>query len=108
VTAAAPEPADPLRQPAIVENAWGRTGQFTREFGGYLWLLGLVIAAYLVGFVGAIGAFVLLYGLTCTKRYLPSVVWRVTFSVLGAVVMALVAYEALKFAHVAYIPRIQF
>jgi putative tricarboxylic transport membrane protein len=94
-------------QPAIEENAWGWHGQYTREALAYLWLVGLVAVAYLVGFVWAIGAFCLLYGLTCTKRYIPSVVWRVTFSVLSAVVMAVVAYEALKFAHVAYIPRIQ-
>jgi putative tricarboxylic transport membrane protein len=94
--------------PAITENAWGRTGQFTREFAAFLWLIGLVLAAYLVGFVWAIGAFVLLYGLTCTRRYLPSVFWRTVFSVVGAVVMAFVAYEALKFAHVAYLPRIKF
>jgi putative tricarboxylic transport membrane protein len=93
--------------PAIIENAWGRAGQFTREFAAYLWLVGLVIAANLVGFVWATGAFCLLYGLTCTKRYLPSVVWRTVFSVLSAVVMAFIAYEALKFAHVAYLPRIQ-
>ena len=99
---------EPGQLPAITENAWGRTGQFTREFAAYLWLIGLVLAAYLVGFVGAIGAFVLLYGLTCTRRYLPSVLWRTVFSVVGAVVMAFVAYEALKFAHVAYLPRIKF
>jgi putative tricarboxylic transport membrane protein len=97
---------EPGQLPAITENAWGRAGQFTREFAAYLWLIGLVLGAYLVGFTWAIGAFVLLYGLTCTRRYLPSVLWRTVFSVVGAVVMAFVVYEALKFAHVAYIPRI--
>lgn len=99
--------AEESGHPAIEESAWGRHGQYTREALAFGWLVGLVAVAYLVGFVWAIGAFCLLYGLTCTKRYLPSTLWRVTFSVLSAVVMAVVAYEALKFAHVAYIPRIQ-
>ena len=48
VSAPAVTTLKPGQLPAITENAWGRTGQFTREFAAFLWLIGLVLAAYLV------------------------------------------------------------
>ena len=91
----------------IRENAWGRNGQYTREVSAYVWLLGLVAVCYTFGFTWGIPAFCVAYGLTCTQRFIKSLAGRVAFAVLSAGLMWVLAYEAMKFAHVVYTPLIQ-
>jgi putative tricarboxylic transport membrane protein len=87
---------------AVREFSWGRNGQYTREIAAYAWLLSLVLACALFGFVWGIPAFCLVYGLSCTGRFLKSIQGRVTFAVATSAVMWLVATEVLKFSHVSY------
>ncbi|GAA5196168.1 hypothetical protein GCM10023322_64490 [Rugosimonospora acidiphila] len=91
---------------AIRENAWGRHGQYTREFMTFVWLFALVAVCFVFGFLWGIPAFCLAYGMTCTRRFIKTLMFRAVFSVLSAAGMWLLTYEALKFAHIVYLPQI--
>jgi hypothetical protein len=97
-----PEVAAAAGVPVIEVNSWGRNGQFTRELYAFGWLVALMFACYLFGFTWGIPAFCLVYGLTCTRRFLSAFASRVVFAVGSASLMWIVTYEALKFAHVVY------
>jgi putative tricarboxylic transport membrane protein len=90
------EQAAPSGVPAIVEKAWGWTGQYTRELLAFGWFAGLVVACYLFGFAWGVPLFMALYGLAATKRVFASWPSRVIFAVASAAVMWSVAYVILS------------
>ena len=97
------------RFPEIKEGSWGFHGQYSREFLGFLWFVGLIAVCYIFGFLIGIVSFLLIFGITATGRVFNSWIGRVVFAVSSAVVMGIVSNLILvSFLHLAYIPIIQF
>ena len=90
----------------ISERAWGTHGEYTREVVGFGWLAALLAGCYLIGFVWAIPVFMAVYGLTCTRRFLPGWQGRALFAVSSAVVMWLITYEIFTQLALSYTPVI--
>jgi len=77
----------------VVLGSWGRAGQYRREIIALGWLAGLTVACWLADFPVASAAFVLLYGLTCTRSYFPGLRGRLLFSIVSAVCIYFAVYE---------------
>lgn len=90
--------------PPIKDRSWGPHGQFRREALCFLWLVALVVACWLAGFVWGTGLFVAAYGLTALARHLRTVRSRVLFTGIAAAGMVLVAYELLNLSATPFTP----
>ena len=80
----------------VINDAWGRCGQYTRELAAFLWIAGLIAMIYLFGFVAAIVAFCLIYGLVYTRRVILS--WK-HYLLFGAVSALLLGISVLVLFH---------
>jgi putative tricarboxylic transport membrane protein len=88
----------------VKEGSWGRNGQHRRELIAFAWLTGLIVASYLLGFIVAIPAFVVLYGLFSTSDYFRTWRSRVIFAALSGAAMGLVTYESINLLHLVFRP----
>jgi hypothetical protein len=94
---------DPVAVP-ILERSWKKNGEYRREFIAILWMFGLVIASWLIGFVWGVTVFMLAYCMISLKRHLPKLWQRSLFTIVSAAVMWAVTYEMLNLMHVSLTP----
>lgn len=103
-TASAPVPSAGHGPAPIREKSFGVNGQYRREAIAVALLALLIAMCWLLGFAVAVPIFVLLYGLTCTKRHFNRLHGRIIYSVAAAVVMWLVVHEMFQLSHLTFTP----
>jgi putative tricarboxylic transport membrane protein len=99
--------AAPLARRFIsIENSWAKNGQYRREVIGFAWFAGVIALCWLVGFVWGSGIFLVVYGLTSTRRYLTTWKSRALFIFLSCGLTCLAVYEMFALTYLTYTPVI--
>jgi hypothetical protein len=92
----------------VQDKSWGPNGQYRREVIAFAWLTGLTGLCWLFGFPAGSAIFMVLYGLTATRRYFRTLWHRVTFAALSAAVIWLLTDEMFTLTHLVFHARINF
>lgn len=103
----APESAaDVGADDGVVDRSWGRNGQYRREVIALGFAVGLVALVWLIGFEWAVGIFMVVYGLTSTRRHFKSFTGQIIYTAVAAAAMVIVIYTLFSFTHLTFTPEL--
>lgn len=89
---------------AVVEKAWGRHGQYTRELVGFLIFFALIGEVYAFGFAIGIPAFMVVYAMLGTRRTFRTLKSRSIFAVISAAAMWAMTVPVFNLLHLGFTP----
>jgi len=92
----------------IVERAWGRHGQYSREVVCVGWLIFLVLICFLFGFTVGMPIFTAAFALTATHRVLRTLKGRVLFGATSALFLWGLSFELSSLLHLIFRPVFSF